>query len=203
MATSYWEFDSTMRRRYQWRLIAGVDEVGRGPLAGPVCAAAVVLPDTCDHPAIRDSKKMTPKKRIEMDAFIREHALGYAIACVDASEIDRINILEATRHAMAQAVANLGVVVDGLLVDGMDGTFAPQYPSLKVIGGDRCSLSIAAASIIAKVHRDHLMADFDEQYPEYGFAQHKGYGTPLHLQAIRQHGLSPIHRGSFRIKSHE
>ncbi|WP_034763458.1 ribonuclease HII [Chrysiogenes arsenatis] len=203
MATPYWEFDQAVRHARQWSYIAGIDEVGRGPLAGPVCAAAVVLPPACDHPAIRDSKKMTEKKRVEMDAFIRENALGYAIACVDATDIDRINILQATRHAMAQAVAGLVGHIDGLLVDGMDGAFAPQYSSVKVIGGDHCSLSIAAASIIAKVYRDGLMAAFDEQYPEYGFARHKGYGTALHLQAIREYGLSPIHRRSFRIKSQE
>lgn len=201
IATPYWEFDQAIRVARGWTLLAGVDEVGRGPLAGPVCAAAVALPPTCAHVAIRDSKKMTEKQRIEMDAFIREHALAYCIASVDAGAIDRMNILQATRSAMAQAVAGLSGQIDGVLVDGMDGAFAPQYPSIKVVGGDRQSLSIAAASILAKVYRDTLMAAYDEQYPEYGFAKHKGYGTAFHLQAIRQYGLSPLHRRTFRIKS--
>lgn len=176
--------------------MAGVDEVGRGPLAGPVVAAAVVFPQGAAIPAVDDSKKLNSNQRLELrEAIINLPGVQYAIAAVDEVKIDEINILRATHLAMRLAVDRLERV-DFLLVDGRP---VPGLPvkSLPVIKGDGKSASIAAASILAKVHRDELMCRYAEKYPEYGFEEHKGYGTAKHLAALRKHGVCRIHRRSF------
>ena len=182
--------------------ICGVDEAGRGPLAGPVCAAAVVLPRGLEIPGLNDSKKLTDKKRRELYDIIVDQAEAYGIALVDEKTIDTINILQATFQAMGQAVAQLSVSVDLALVDG---NREPQLPMEVrcVIGGDGKSANIAAASILAKVTRDRLMEELDARYPQYGFAVHKGYGTRRHYDALREYGPCPIHRQSFLRKFYE
>ncbi len=177
-------------------IIAGVDEVGRGALAGPVVAAAVVLDVEGDYEPIRDSKTLKPLCRERLAARIRAVALAVGIGSVSESEIDSINILQATHKAMRQAVESLPVVPDAVLVDGF------WLPGLRaecigIIHGDALSYSIAAASIIAKVHRDALMTGLAPVYPQYGFDRHKGYGTRAHLRALALHGPSPIHRLTF------
>ncbi len=181
---------------FQW--IAGIDEAGRGPLAGPVVAAACMIPAGIFIPQVNDSKKLTPQvrqqvfKRITSDAHIL-----YGIGIIEADEIDRINIYQATIQAMLMAISQLPISPDYLLVDGMH--FPPQaFPCLKIIKGDTLSQSIAAASILAKETRDHLMCRYHEQWPHYGFNQHKGYGTPQHLEALNQYGPCAIHRRSFK-----
>ncbi len=176
--------------------IGGVDEAGRGPLAGPVVAACCVLDPDRRILGLDDSKKLSSERREVLFDEIVAHSLAYAIAEVDAAEIDRVNILNATKRAMAEAVAALAVPPDVLLIDAVDlrGTGIPVVPIVK---GDALSVSIAAASILAKVRRDRLMAEWDRSYPAYGFAQHKGYGTEAHYAAIRAHGLCPLHRRSF------
>ncbi len=176
--------------------IAGVDEVGRGPLAGPVVAAAVILPTNYRIPMVDDSKKLSEKQREELySAIIKIPDIDYAIVEINAQKVDEINILQATHLAMITAVNKLNkvdfVLVDGLPVKGFD------YPSKSVIKGDSKSASIAAASILAKVHRDNLMKKYAEQYPEYGFERHKGYGTAKHLEALNEFGITEIHRKSF------
>ncbi len=176
--------------------VAGIDEVGRGPLAGPVVAAAVVFPGDAKIPAVDDSKKLTGKQRRELrDAVMRVAGVQYAVAEVDEAKIDEINILRATHLAMRLAVEQLNQV-DFLLVDGRP---VPGLPcaSLSVIKGDSKSASIAAASILAKVYRDDLMCRYAEIYPAYGFEEHKGYATAKHLAAIQKHGICRIHRRSF------
>ncbi len=177
--------------------IAGIDEAGRGPLAGPVVAAAVILPDALPVSGINDSKKLTPKKRAHLFKEIQEYAVAVGIGIVDPPEIDRINILEASRVAMLLAVANLFPEPDYLLVDG---TFpiASNLPQEPIPKGDSLSISIAAASIIAKVTRDKMMAKYHQQYPLFGFAQNKGYPTKAHKAAIQKYGCCPIHRKSFK-----
>ncbi len=176
--------------------IGGVDEVGRGPLAGPVVAACVVLPRGVDLPAVDDSKRLSEKRREEL--YMELLSLGgiqYGVGVVDVEEIDRLNILRATHLAMRKAVMELSCV-DFLLVDGNPVPGLP-YPSESVVKGDSKSASIASASIIAKVTRDHMMVELDRLYPGYGFAEHKGYGTALHLENLRRLGPSPVHRKSF------
>lgn len=180
-------------------IIAGLDEVGRGPLAGPVVAACVVLPDGFGLAGIDDSKKLTQRQRERAEARIRAEALAVGIGRVEAADIDRLNILRATHLAMRGALDALPtdflptfVLVDGLRVPGL-----PCPVQQALVGGDAQSASIAAASIVAKVYRDRLMVAFDAQYPEYGFAGHKGYGAPRHLAALREHGPCPLHRRSF------
>ncbi|MDD5599601.1 MAG: ribonuclease HII [Victivallaceae bacterium] len=176
--------------------IAGIDEVGRGPLAGPVVAAAVVFPKGAEIPAVNDSKKLNECQRLELrEVIINLPGVQYAIAAVDEVKIDEINILRATHLAMRLAVEKLKNV-DFLLVDGRP---VPGLPvrSLAVVKGDGKSASIAAASILAKVHRDELMCRYAEEYPEYGFEEHKGYGTAKHLAALQKHGVCKIHRRSF------
>lgn len=191
-----WQYEQQAAANgYSW--IAGTDEVGRGPLAGPVVAAAVILPEHADLPGIKDSKKLTEKQRVYLDTRIKEQAIAWAIAEVDEKTIDRINILEASRLAMQKAVQMLKQPADFVLVDGLPN---PQItlPSQAIVKGDNKSISIAAASIIAKVYRDHLMDVYDQSYPGYGFAANKGYPTEAHLQAIGEMGPCPIHRISFR-----
>lgn len=176
--------------------IAGVDEVGRGPLAGPVMAAAVILPAGVYIDGVDDSKKLSAKKREQLFDRIMSIACAVAIGAVEPAEIDRINILQATRKAMLKAVMQLSPVPDYLLIDGTT-PIASAVPQKTVIKGDSLSLSIAAASIIAKVTRDRLLHAMDQIYPGYGFASHKGYGSSLHMDAIRRLGPCPIHRLSF------
>jgi ribonuclease HII len=177
--------------------VAGIDEVGVGPLAGPVVAAAVILPDEVDLPGLDDSKKLSRASRERLDRAIREQALAVGISEVEPREIDRVNILQATLLAMRRAVEALGGHVDHLLVDArtIPGVDTPQTA---LIGGDGRDGSIAAASIVAKVHRDALMRRLDEDHPGYGFVRHMGYGTVEHLAALRRLGASAIHRHSFR-----
>lgn len=178
--------------------IAGTDEAGRGPLAGPVVAAAVILSTDMDLSGINDSKKLSEKKREALAKRIMMHAPAYGIAEANVEEIDSLNILHAAELAMTRAIAQLGDV-SLVLVDGTNAPKAP-CPIKQVIQGDANSLSIAAASILAKVHRDHIMMEYDKQYPGYGFAKHKGYGTAEHYKALRTLGILPIHRRSFDLK---
>lgn len=191
--------------RVLWRhgyQVIGVDEAGRGPLAGPVVAAACILPDDVELPEVNDSKKLSEKKREAAFERIRRSALGWGVGIVDAGRIDQINILRATFEAMARAVEEArAMAADGgrpaLLVDGNQRLPSWQGDQRPVVGGDRRSLSIAAASILAKVTRDRLMVEYDALYPAYGFARHKGYAAREHLEAIDRHGPSPIHRITF------
>ena len=176
--------------------MCGIDEAGRGPLAGPVCAAAVILPPDCDIPGLNDSKKLSEKKREALFPVIQEKALAFGIGWATAEEIDRVNILQATFLAMARAVEALPAPADYALVDGNRMPPLP-IPGETIVKGDATSASIAAASILAKVSRDRLLRRLDEEHPEYGFAKHKGYGTKAHYEAIRKYGLLPEHRRSF------
>jgi ribonuclease HII len=185
--------------RYRgFQLIAGVDEVGRGALFGPVVAAAVILPEAIDHLAragLKDSKQMLREDREAMDLEIRSIALAFSVAEVSAEIIDRVNIYQATRHAMLAAVEGLGLAPDHLLIDAM--RIDHRCAQTKLIYGDSLSLSIAAASVLAKVHRDALMRELDLLHPQYGLASHKGYATPAHRRALVEHGPCPLHRRSF------
>lgn len=184
-------------RQYEDReYICGIDEVGRGPLAGPVMAAAVILPKDCKILYINDSKKLSPKKREELYHIIMEQAVAVGIGMVEPGRIDEINILQATYEAMRQAIQNLTVVPDILLNDAVT---IPQVevPQVPIIKGDEKSISIGAASIIAKVTRDRLMEEYHQIMPEYGFARNKGYGSKEHIEAIKKYGPSSIHRHSF------
>lgn len=181
-----------------FQFIAGVDEVGRGCLAGAVVAAAVILDLSKPLPVgLNDSKKISAKNRIRLDAEIRANAVCFAIGRIEADEIDRINILQATKKAMISAVGQLNPTADFLLIDALQ-LKELNLPQKAIIHGDAISASIAAASIIAKTYRDNLMAQLDQTYPEYGFAKHVGYGTKAHFEAIKQHGACEIHRKSFR-----
>lgn len=179
--------------------VCGIDEAGRGPLAGPVYAAAVILPDGCIIEGLNDSKKLTEKKREALFDVITQKALAYGIASADEKEIDEINILQATFLAMRRAVEALGIKPDAALIDG---NRAPglEVPSFTVVKGDAQSASIAAASVLAKVSRDRFMYELDEKYPMYAFAKHKGYGTKLHYEMLEKHGISPVHRKTFLKK---
>lgn len=177
--------------------IAGVDEAGRGCLAGPVVAAAVILPRSWNIAAVNDSKQLTALQREKLFAFIQAQAVSYGVGVISETVIDAVNILQATYLAMAQALAALTVTPQYLLLDAVILKNVP-IPQLGIIKGDTLSISIAAASIMAKVTRDHLMCEYDKQYPAYGFAQHKGYGTKRHLHAIATYGPCPIHRKTFR-----
>lgn len=179
--------------------VCGIDEAGRGPLAGPVFAAAVILPEHADIPGLNDSKKLSAKKREELFAVIESTALSYGIGFATEQEIDKINILQATFRAMKRACDALSVHPDLALVDG--NRIPPMdVPVRTIIKGDSLSANIAAASILAKVSRDRLMLQVDELYPEYGFAKHKGYGTALHIEMLQKFGPSPVHRRSFLKK---
>jgi ribonuclease HII len=176
--------------------ICGVDEAGRGPLCGPVVAAACILPMGLVIEGLNDSKKLTPKKRDALYDYICENAVSYCIAEASVEEIDELNILEATLLAMRRAIDGLSVPADFALIDGnVSRDF--QIPVRAIVKGDATSPSIAAASILAKVTRDRQCEDLDRMYPQYGIAKHKGYGTKVHMDALRQHGPSPIHRKQF------
>ncbi len=176
--------------------VCGIDEVGRGPLAGPVVAGAVILPRDCRILYINDSKKLTEKKREELYDIIMEQAVATGIGMVSPARIDEINILQATYEAMREAIQNLSVTPDILLNDAVTIP-GVEIPQVSIVKGDAKSISIGAASIIAKVTRDRLMKEYDKTLPEYGFARNKGYGSAEHIAAIRAHGASPIHRQSF------
>lgn len=180
--------------------IVGIDEVGRGPLAGPVTVAAVILKPHWFAPGLNDSKKVTPKHREEISKKIHEEAVDLSIVSMPPEEIDAVNIYQATMEAMYQAVKNLHVKPDAVIVDAMPLHF--PFPTISMVHGDAKSASVAAASIAAKVYRDSLMDDDDKKYPGYGFAQNKGYGTAEHIEALRRLGITPIHRKSFEpVKS--
>lgn len=182
-----------------FEVVCGVDEAGRGPLCGPVCAAAVILPVDCEIEGINDSKKLSEKKRDMLYDIIKEKALAYSVVMVDAKTIDEINILQATFKAMREAVEGLSIKADIALIDGN------QKPGLSIeertlVKGDAKSISIAAASILAKVTRDRYCIEMDEKYPQYQFAKHKGYGTKLHYEMLDQYGPCPQHRVTFLKK---
>lgn len=182
-----------------YHLICGVDEAGRGPLAGPVCAAAVILPPNVDIPGLNDSKKLSDKRRRELFPIIKEQAVAYGIGFADHSLIDEINILQATFYAMEQAITQLSVKPEFALIDGnREKDFG--LPVQTVVQGDSLSASIAAASILAKVTRDDLMLQMAQEYPQYGFEIHKGYGTKAHYAALQEYGPCPIHRMTFLKK---
>jgi ribonuclease HII len=182
-------------RKLGWTRIAGIDEAGRGALFGPVVAAAVILNPKRRIVGLDDSKKLAPERRSELAERIREHALAWAVAEIDAARIDAWNIYQASRQAMSAALQQLSIVPDYLLLDAMQLDVIIEQKSL--IKGDARSVSIAAASILAKTHRDARMVEWDAIYPGYGLAQHKGYSTPEHLEALRRHGPTPLHRYSF------
>lgn len=182
-------------RKLGWTRIAGLDEAGRGALFGPVVAAAVILNPKRRIVGLDDSKKLTPERRAELAPRIREHALAYAVAEIDAQRIDAWNIYQASRQAMTAALEQLAIAPDYLLLDAMQLDVIIEQKS--IIKGDARSVSIAAASILAKTHRDARMQEWDAVYPQYGLAQHKGYATPEHLEALRIHGPTPLHRYSF------
>jgi len=182
-------------RQHGWQRIAGLDEAGRGSLFGPVVAGAVILNPRRRIVGLDDSKKLTPERRSELADRIREHALAWAVAEIDASRIDAWNIYQASRQAMVAAISQIKPFPDYLLLDAIELDLPIEQKAL--IHGDARSVSIAAASILAKVERDRRMEDFDQIYPQYGLAQNKGYGTPDHLEALRRHGPTPLHRYSY------
>ncbi len=190
-----WKHEKAARKLGAMR-IAGLDEVGRGPLFGPVVAAAVILAPRCRIDGLTDSKKLSEKKRDEYEILIRENAIAWSVAAVDVETIDRINIRRASLLAMRIAVEQLALSPDYLLIDGIDQIDWP-CPQQSVIQGDAISLSIAAASVLAKVHRDRLLVELDSQFPGYGLASHKGYAAPEHLAALARLGPTPLHRKSF------
>lgn len=194
-AVDLWQYENEARND-GFTLICGVDEAGRGPLAGPVCAAAVILPPDADIPGLNDSKKLTEKKREALYPVICEQALAYAVAFGSVEEIETYNILRATMMTMQKAVKGLAITPNIALVDGNQPPKL-DIPVRTIVKGDALSASIAAASILAKVSRDHLLLQYDEAYPVYGFAKHKGYGTAEHIAAIKEYGPSPVHRMSF------
>lgn len=184
------------RKYAEYQYVCGIDEAGRGPLAGPVVAGAVILPKDCDILYINDSKQLSEKRREELFDIINEKAVAVGVGMATPKRIDEINILNATYEAMKQAIENLGIKPDILLNDAVriPGLTQPQVPIIK---GDAKSLSIGAASIIAKVTRDRMMKEYAQIYPEYGFEGNKGYGSAQHIEAIKKYGASPIHRSSF------
>lgn len=177
--------------------VCGIDEAGRGPLAGPVVVASVIMPKDSMLEWVNDSKKVTEKRREILYDKILEEAIAYGIAIIDQEEIDAINILQATKKGLTEAVSSMKVKPDVILVDALTGIDTLGIPYKSIIKGDANSYSIAAASILAKVTRDRIMREWDKVYPEYGFEGHKGYGTAKHIQAIRENGLCPIHRKTF------
>ena len=182
-----------------YNYVCGVDEAGRGPLCGPVVAAAVILPKDMHLEGVNDSKKLTEKKREKLYDDIMENAVAVGIGMSDIDVIEELNILGATKQAMKEAISNLSVKADYVLIDG-NQDINIDIDRQTVVSGDAKSESIAAASIIAKVTRDRMLRQYDKVYPEYGFAKHKGYGTKAHIEAIKEYGLTPIHRPSFCSK---
>ncbi len=197
--TDLWNYEHAAQEQ-GYELICGVDEAGRGPLAGPVCAAAVILPPDLEIEGLNDSKKLSEKKRDALYDIITEKALAYGIAMATEQEIDEINILQATFLAMRRAVEQLSLRPSFVLVDGNREPDLGGLPLKTIVKGDSLSANIAAASILAKVTRDRYMIEMDGRYPQYGFAVHKGYGTQKHYEALRQYDACPIHRRSFLKK---
>ena len=195
-----WELENAVHGE-GYGVVCGVDEAGRGPLAGPVCAAAVILPRGLVIEGLNDSKKLTEKRRESLYGEITSSAEAYGIAFASVEEIEELNILGATYLAMNRAIAALRRDIDLALIDG-NRNAGIEYPSRTVVKGDSLCASIAAASVLAKVTRDRYMTELDERYPGYGFAKHKGYGTKAHYAAIRELGASPVHRPSFLRKMH-
>ena len=177
--------------------ICGIDEAGRGPLAGPVVVAAVILPEDSMIEGVNDSKKVSEKKREELYEKIISQAIAWGVGMIDQKGIDEMNILNATKKGLTKAITELSQKPDIILVDALTGIDTLGVPYQSIIKGDAKSYSIAAASIIAKVTRDRIMRQWDEVYPEYGFAKHKGYGTASHIQAIKENGICPLHRKTF------
>lgn len=198
--TELFEFDSAIRTQYP--VFCGVDEAGRGPLAGDVYAAAVILPEGLEIAGLNDSKKLSEKRREELAPIIKEQAAAWCIASATVAEIEELNILQAALLAMQRAVAGLNIQPEFVITDGNQ---APDLPMLvqTVIGGDAKSASIAAASVLAKTARDAALRELDALYPQYGFAAHKGYGTKAHYEAIDKYGICPAHRPSFLKKYYE
>ena len=198
--TELFEFDSAIRTEYP--VFCGIDEAGRGPLAGDVYAAAVSLPEGLEIPGLNDSKKLSEKRREELAPIIKEQAAAWCIASASVAEIEALNILQAALLAMQRAVAGLKTQPVFAITDGNQAPVLPM-PVQTVIGGDAKSASIAAASVLAKTARDAALRELDAQYPQYGFAAHKGYGTKAHYEAIDQYGICPAHRPSFLKKYYE
>jgi len=196
MESDLWRWENKAKAS-GYKVIAGIDEAGRGPLAGPVVSAAVILPDGFAVPGVTDSKKLTHKKRRRLYGEIYRHAVAIGIGIVDPLEIDRINILQAALQSMCMSVAGLVPQPDFLMIDGTFRIPSP-LPQLAIASGDSLSISIAAASIVAKVTRDNLMDIYHQEYPQFGFDKHKGYPTRDHRAAIRNFGCCPIHRKSFK-----
>ena len=194
--TDMWEIERSLTDK---GVICGVDEAGRGPLAGPVCAAAVILPNECVIDGLNDSKKLTDKKRRELMPIIKEKAIAYGIAFASEQEIDELNILQATFLAMRRAIGQLEGKADFALIDGNRETDF-GVPAMTVVKGDSLSANIAAASVLAKVTRDDYMERLAQEYPQYGFEVHKGYPTKRHYAALTEHGESPVHRKTFLKK---
>lgn len=180
--------------------ICGIDEAGRGPLAGPVVVASVIMPRNSMIEGVNDSKKVSEKKREALYEKIIEEAISYGIGIIDQKEIDEINILEATKKGLTTSLKELSTKPDVILVDALKGIDTLEIPYKSIIKGDALCYSISAASILAKVTRDRIMRQWDEIYPQYGFEKHKGYGTQMHIEAIKEYGLCPIHRKSFTKK---
>ena len=200
-AVNLWEIEDALYEQ-GIRNICGVDEAGRGPLAGPVCAAAVILPEHLELPGLNDSKKLTDKRRRELFPIIKEQAVAYGIGFASEQEIDELNILQATFLAMQRAIDQLEGKAEFALIDGnREKNFG--LPVMTVVKGDSRSANIAAASILAKVTRDDLMLEMAEKYPEYAFEIHKGYGTKKHYEALTEYGMCPIHRKTFLRKFYE
>ncbi|MBQ5338614.1 MAG: ribonuclease HII [Oscillospiraceae bacterium] len=198
--TELFEFDSAIRTEYP--VFCGIDEAGRGPLAGDVYAAAVILPEGLEIPGLNDSKKLSEKRREELAPIIKEQAAAWCIASASVAEIEALNILQAALLAMQRAVAGLKTQPVFAITDGNQAPVLPM-PVQTVISGDAKSASIAAASVLAKTARDAALRELDAQYPQYGFAAHKGYGTKAHYEAIDQYGICPAHRPSFLEKYYE
>lgn len=198
--TELFEFDSAIRTQYP--VFCGVDEAGRGPLAGDVYAAAVILPEGLEIPGLNDSKKLSEKRREELAPIIKEQAAAWCIASATVAEIEALNILQAALLAMQRAVAGLKIRPEFVITDGNQAPALP-IPVQTVIGGDAKSASIAAASVLAKTARDAALRELDAEYPQYGFAAHKGYGTKAHYAAIDEYGICPAHRPSFLKKYYE
>lgn len=190
----------TIAKEKGFNFVCGVDEAGRGPLCGPVCAAAVILDPKMEIQGVNDSKKLSEKKREALFEIIKEKALAYSVAFASVEEIEEHNILQATFMAMNRAIEGLNIKADYALIDGNRIPANIKIPCETVVKGDAKSSSIAAASILAKVSRDRLLLEYDEKYPQYNFAKHKGYGTKEHIEAIKKYGPCEIHRASFLTK---
>lgn len=191
-----WRYENQVRKQ-GYKLITGIDEAGRGALAGPVVAASVILPADCQIPGLNDSKKLSERRRNQLFEIILEKAVAIGIGMVFERVIDKVNILQATKIAMGDSVSDLGFAPDFLLIDG-NQKINSKIPQLTIVKGDTLSASIQAASIIAKVTRDRMMVHYHRDYPQYGFSKHKGYGTRNHLESIRKFGPCKIHRRTFK-----